>query len=226
MKMNKLALACGVALLGSAAVAQAEFSANIGATSNYMFRGVTLSNDQAAVSGGLDWAHDSGFYLGTWTSNIEGLGNIELDLYGGFGGEMGDLGYDVGYVYYAYPNAEGDADYGELYGSLSWKFLSGGLAYTTNAEADEGPYTEGDLYAHIGASFDLPQGFTAGLTFGYTWFDDDGLDGGDFDYAHYQLDIGKSAGDFGDFTFSLSLADDTDVSDDDLRPFVSWSKSF
>ena len=48
-----------------------SFSANIGAVSNYMWRGVTQTGDQAAVQGGLDVAHESGFYAGTWASNID-----------------------------------------------------------------------------------------------------------------------------------------------------------
>ena len=51
MKMNKLALACGVAMLGLSTVAAAEVSMNIGATSNYVFRGVTLSGDVNASDG-------------------------------------------------------------------------------------------------------------------------------------------------------------------------------
>jgi hypothetical protein len=47
------------------------FSANIGAVSNYIWRGVTQTGDQAAIQGGLDVAHESGFYAGTWASNID-----------------------------------------------------------------------------------------------------------------------------------------------------------
>jgi len=48
-----------------------SFSANIGVVSNYIWRGVTQTGDQAAVQGGLDVAHESGFYAGTWASNID-----------------------------------------------------------------------------------------------------------------------------------------------------------
>jgi hypothetical protein len=48
-----------------------SFSANIGAVSNYMWRGVTQTGDQAAIQGGLDVSHESGFYAGTWASNID-----------------------------------------------------------------------------------------------------------------------------------------------------------
>jgi uncharacterized protein (TIGR02001 family) len=48
-----------------------SFSANIGAVSNYIWRGVTQTGDQAAVQGGIDVAHASGFYAGTWISNVD-----------------------------------------------------------------------------------------------------------------------------------------------------------
>jgi hypothetical protein len=48
-----------------------SFSANIGAVSNYIWRGVTQTGDQPAVQGGLDVAHESGFYAGTWLSNVD-----------------------------------------------------------------------------------------------------------------------------------------------------------
>ncbi|MEJ2576405.1 MAG: TorF family putative porin [Gammaproteobacteria bacterium] len=235
MRTNKLALACGAALLGTSALAQAELSANIGVASNYVWRGVTQTDDSAAISGGIDWSHDSGFYVGTWASNVDfgpGSGEVEWDIYGGYGGEFGDFGYDVGYNYYAYPDTD-DADFGDIYGSLSWKWLSGGLYYTVNSDVDgPGMFQEGDLYGYLSVSFDLPQDFSVGVTAGSYWFDDDGatVDGEklDLDYNHYQLDIGKSAGDFGDFTMSFSVADDTAATgyDDDMKVFVSWNKSF
>lgn len=48
-----------------------SYSANIGAVSNYIWRGVTQTDDGAAIQGGLDVAHESGFYAGTWASNID-----------------------------------------------------------------------------------------------------------------------------------------------------------
>jgi hypothetical protein len=61
--------------LGGVQTAAAEdphsFSANIGAVSNYMWRGVSQTQDGPAVQGGLDYAHSSGFYIGTWASNVD-----------------------------------------------------------------------------------------------------------------------------------------------------------
>jgi uncharacterized protein (TIGR02001 family) len=62
-----------------------DFSANIGVVSNYMWRGVTQTGDQAAVQGGLDVTHESGFYAGTWASNIDwdnGAQDVSTDVTG------------------------------------------------------------------------------------------------------------------------------------------------
>ena len=64
MKMKKLALACGVCLsLTSSAVVMAEntLSANLGVASNYIWRGVTQTQDDPAISGGLDYVMENGF---------------------------------------------------------------------------------------------------------------------------------------------------------------------
>ena len=94
MKMKQLAVACGVCLsLGSSAVVMAEntLSANIGVASNYIWRGTTQTQDDPAVSGGLDYALENGLYVGTWVSNVDfgtSKPNYEWDIYGGYGGEV------------------------------------------------------------------------------------------------------------------------------------------
>lgn len=231
MKMNKIALACGAALMGATAVAQAEFSANIGVTSNYVWRGATQTDDAAAVSGGVDYAHDSGFYLGTWASNVDfgAGGEVEWDIYGGYGGEIAGIGYDIGVAHYMYPDST-DADFTELALSASFAMFTVGANYTVQSEVTEGAgsmFIEGDLYYYASASFDLPQDFSITGTVGQYTFEEDGLGGADLDYTHFQLDLGKSAGDLGDFTFSVSKADsNANGGDDDPKVFVSWAKSF
>ncbi len=227
MKMKKLAIACGAIVLGATSMAQAELTANIGVTSNYLWRGVTQTGDDAAVSGGIDWAHESGFYLGTWASNIDwGNGSgAEVDFYGGFANEIGDFGYDIGLIYYYYPTSGfEDSDFVELSLSGSWKFLEAGIAYTVNGQADDdAPFSDGDLYYHIGASFDVAETWSVAGTYGY--YDFDVPNSGDVDYGHIQLDVTKSAGDWGDFTFTVSKADEESGSDD-VKFVASWAKSF
>jgi uncharacterized protein (TIGR02001 family) len=224
MKMNKIAIAVGAAVMGLSGMAQAELSANIGATSNYLWRGVTQTMDGAAISGGVDYAHDSGFYAGTWASNVDfGSGGEELDLYAGFGGEASSIGYDVGVIYYAYPaSSADDSDFTEVYGSLSFGPVTGGINYTVDKESG---VDENDIYYYLSASTDLGDGWGVGGTIGHYDFDATGA----ADYSHAQLDVTKSVGDFGDFTFTLSNVFDQDkggTSEEGLIPVVSWSKTF
>ncbi|MEN8166619.1 MAG: TorF family putative porin [Pseudomonadota bacterium] len=214
MKMKKIALACGVVMLGASAQSFAEVSMNIGATSNYIWRGVTQTGDDAAISGGLDWESAMGLYAGTWVSNVSG--GYELDLYGGYAGEVGEFGYNAGLIYYAY-DEDADADFAELLFDASWNVLSGGIYYTVSADNND---AEGDLYYYFGLDFDLPQDFAIGGVIGRYDFDAGG------DYTHYQVDLSKSAGDFGDVTLSLSDTDMDAGLDEDVRFFVSWSKGF
>jgi uncharacterized protein (TIGR02001 family) len=230
MKMNKLALACGIAMLGLSSVAAAEISTNIGVTSNYVWRGLTQSGNGTSFSGGIDYSHGSGLYAGTWIA--QAWDDCELDLYGGYSGEIADFGYDAGLIYYSY-NSDTDSDFSELYVNGSWKFLSAGFAYALTAQ-DAVDAVEEDRYYYVGASYDLPEDFSIGLTIGYV--DPDGNGNSDADsYTHYQIDLTKSAGDFGDVTFSLSdtdlddtkLPDNSNIADDaDMRFFVSWAKEF
>lgn len=128
-----LSLASAGLLFATPAMAQDEaddsglsLSANVAVTTDYRFRGVSLSGGDAAIQGGFDVAHDSGFYAGTWASSIDGgdaYGEMELDVYAGWSGQLTDaLSIDLGAVYYIYPTEDigADVDYYELLGSLAF----------------------------------------------------------------------------------------------------------
>jgi uncharacterized protein (TIGR02001 family) len=195
---------------------------NIGVTSNYVFRGVSQTGDDPAVQGGLDYAHDSGLYVGTWTSNVNFAGGTELDVYGGYSGSAEEFGYDLGVIGYLYPEADGDANFAEVYLGLSYDMLSAGVAYTFTSEIDNGAFSDGDIYVYGSGGFDLADDFSVGLTVGYYAFDS----ASGSDYVHGQLDLTKSTADYGDFTFSVSLADESDLATDDPLFFVSWGTGF
>ncbi|MGE9289818.1 MAG: TorF family putative porin [Puniceicoccales bacterium] len=236
--MNKLskilpAAAVFAAASFSSAIAQEEIvveeeesfpiEGNIGVTSNYLFRGVTQTDSGAAVQGGLDYSHESGLYVGTWTSNVGFAGGTELDVYGGFAGEYEDFGYDVGIVGYLYPEkASGeDANFAEVYLSVAYDMFAAGLAYTVYSEIDDGAFAENDVYFFVGGGYDITDSVSIGLTLGYYAFDKDG----DGDYFHGQIDLTKST-DLGDFTFSYSQAEESNVASDDPLFFVSWGLGF
>ena len=73
MHMKKTLTAAAVVAAGMMSAptfAESSFSANASVTNNYIWRGLTQTENEAAVQGGIDFAHDSGFYAGTWVSNV------------------------------------------------------------------------------------------------------------------------------------------------------------
>jgi hypothetical protein len=139
LKTAIIAAAVGAVL---APAAQAQLSANIGAVSNYMWRGVTQTDDGPAIQGGVDYGYE-GFFVGAWASNVKFIGtqettvlspsatpgdppvetvitsdvdldaSVEVDLYAGYGGSIDDFSYKGGVYFYTYPGG-GDVDFVEL----------------------------------------------------------------------------------------------------------------
>jgi len=178
--LTAAALGSGIAQAQQPPASPHTYTGNVGLFSQYIFRGLTQTNKEPALQGGLDYAHASGFYVGTWGSNISWLqdgspaayragGSLELDIYGGFKGSIGktDFGYDVGLLYYWYPGdtnpgctigavACPKADTLELYGALSWKWLSGKLSYSLRDETFGVPDSRGTYYFDVTANYPLP----------------------------------------------------------------------
>ena len=221
-------------LASSVALAESPLTANINVTNNYLFRGLTQTADQAAVQGGIDYAHSSGFYVGTWLSNVSARadsggggnfygtnGNYEQDLYAGFGFDAGPVGLDLGYIKYMYPvDSANKLDYDEVYVNASFMMLSANISYTINKE-DNSITNENDLYYSLGAEFDIKAGLMLGLLIGE--YDFDG--GSASDYTHYLVSLAKD-----DFTFAYEKNNAKVASwwtgVDDNRFTVSWGKSF
>lgn len=216
MKFKQTMLACSVlaASTGLSSLAQAEspLTGNIGFTSNYIWRGVTQTNDESAISGGIDYAHESGFYVGTWVSNLAN-NQYENDIYAGYGFKAGPVDLDVGYITYRYPVGNAQLDFDEVYVNGGWEMLSFGAAFTVDKEAGG---QEDDLYLYVGAEFEVAKGLTVGVLYGDYDFDDPAAE----DYSHIQATLSKD-----DFTFAI---EDNDLSGDagDTRITVSYSKSF
>ncbi|MGD9472303.1 MAG: TorF family putative porin [Novosphingobium sp.] len=192
-------------ILASAAVATPAFaqdeaesditvSGNVALVSDYRFRGFSLSDGDPAIQGGIDIAHSSGFYVGTWGSSIDdlgsGLGEMELDIYGGWSGEVtSGLTVDVGLLYYAYPaksNGYGAADYFEPYLSLSTDLGPVNATVGVNYAWDQNSLGDQDnLYIHGELEAGIPNTpITLSAHLGYT----DGFftitsDGNAFDYS-------------------------------------------
>lgn len=149
----KYKIACAaLALISSVpAFAQEEpagpvtVTGSVGLVSDYRFRGVSQSDRGMAIQGGITATHESGFYVGTWGSNLGGWGrfggaNMELDLIAGYSAALGEgTTVDVGLTWYMYPSGADKTDFAEPYVKLSHQFgpVKGlvGVAYAPKQEA-------------------------------------------------------------------------------------------
>lgn len=177
--LNTLMLAALAAPGVAMAEAVSPFSANVGFTTDYIFRGIAQTAHNPAIQGGIDYTHSSGFYAGAWGSNVSWIADsgavatgsvgMELDTYFGYRGDFSDdFTYDAGFIRYnylgSYTPAAGfaKADTDELYGLIAYKFLSAKYSYSLG-DFLAVPGGKGSNYFEINAS--VPMGDT-GLTFG------------------------------------------------------------
>lgn len=195
------------ALLSVSVQAEDSVSANVGFTSDYLWRGMTQTDGAPAISGGLDYSAASGLYAGTWASNID-FGDdatYEWDFYAGYAGEVSGIGYDLGYIYYAYPNGD-DLDFSEIYASASYQILSVGVAVLVDSDFDKD--FGDDLYYNADISYDVG-GVALGFHVGY--YDIDGSDS----QTDYNISLSKNG-----FTFMIA---DTDIDGDDVKAVIAYS---
>ena len=112
IKNTALAAVLATGTMFTTVAQAASIEANVGFTTDYLWRGMTQNAEDSSFSGGIDISTDSGFYAGTWVGDVSYDGaSYELDLYGGYAGEAGALAYDVGYIQYMYPNKTTDGDF-------------------------------------------------------------------------------------------------------------------
>jgi len=152
-------------------------SYNVGLYSQYNFRGLTQTSEKPAIQGGVDFAHASGFYLGTWASNISWLedgsyydsSSLELDLYGGYANTIGatGIGYNLGVLQYIYPGkklSSTSANTTEISGALSYKWLQAKVSYIASKDGLNTADAQGTYYAELNANYPIGEtGITANL---------------------------------------------------------------
>jgi uncharacterized protein (TIGR02001 family) len=193
--MRKVRILAALGLLAAATAANAEISSTWTLTNDYDFRGITQSAKDPAVQASLDFATESGWYIGAWASNVD-FGpdsdiNYELDLYTGFsGGSEDGLGWDVGLVYYSYPD-DSDANYPEIYGKLNYGVFSGALFYSNDYvnSSESAEYISGDVNVPLQSNFSITA--HAGYSFGAFWDQGEGSD-----YLDWSVGVGYTAGNF------------------------------
>lgn len=171
-----LAAASVVATLGSAVPTpvRADVAFNVGAVTDYRYRGISQTRLKPALQGGVDYTQ-GGFYLGAWASTIKwikdagGDADVEIDLYGGYKGALGGgFGYDVGVLTYVYPSNDlnPDADTTEIYGALTYGPAT--LKYSHAVTRLFGfPDSKNSWYLDLSAGFDLGGGLLLTPHIGY-----------------------------------------------------------
>lgn len=194
-----------------------NFSATVTLSSNYLYRGLTVSDDHPAISGSFDWWYN-GFFAGVWASSLDSVEteSIEIDYYAGYGGQLYGFDYGLIVLYYDYP---GEAKTGEPedIGKLAFWEYGVSLAYTFEqslsptlgvslmhapdyyAESGEATAIEGTL------DFTLPYEFGLSFIYGNQNFDEKyhGID----DYRYYGVSLAKSIAMI-DFVIGYSGTDD------------------
>jgi len=198
---------------GAAQAADTSLTFNVGAVSDYRYRGISQTRLQPALQGGIDLGLANGLYLGTWASTIKwiddagGNADVEIDLYGGWKGEVAkNLTLDVGALTYQYPGNDlhPSANTTELYAALSYAMFT--LKYSHSLTNLFGfADSKGSGYVDLSASFDVGAGWTLAPHIGHQTV----RHLGDASYADYSLAISK---DFNGLVPSLAVVDtDTDA---------------
>lgn len=156
-------LLAGALLLPSAGKAQDEaenpavsIAYNTAIVSDYRFRGISYTSRHPAVQVGADLAFRSGWFIGTWTTNVADYGgsNLEVDFYGGYGGSVAGFDYSGTAYAYFYPGGT-DTDYFELQGTLARTMGPVTTTLTLAYTPDQWNTDRDNLYVALGADVAL-----------------------------------------------------------------------
>ena len=233
MRLNKFALALSLAAFAlplsalaqettepatdAPAAAEEEASSNLSwnlsVTSDYVFRGITQTDFDPALQGGLDYAFgDSGFYIGGWASNVDfadpdGNGpDIEFDATAGWGTNLNDDWsidfHVVRYTYFGERDVYGSTDYTEFFAKTSYKEM---LTFTVAYADDYANLGYSSLYYNLGGAWELGHGFSLNAGVGYSDFSDD-----NGSYTDWNLGVSHQ---WGPANFALNYYD-TDIDGD------------
>ncbi len=202
--LSTLALSAGAFAQTKAPEPDYTLSFNAGVVTDYRYRGISQSRLKPAAQGGLDFAHKSGFYLGAWGSTIKWIedsgatdGKVELDLYGGYKGELAKgLAYDVGVLRYEYVGNKlgnvsnyANANTTEVYGALTAGVFTAKYSRSL-ANLFGNINSKGSQYLDLSANFDLGDGWTLTPHVGRQLVNNSPT----YHYTDYSLTVAKDLG--------------------------------
>ena len=209
-------LVSGTALTGVASAA--EIAGNVGATTDYIWRGDTQAGGDASISGGFDADMGNGLAIGTWVGSLGASGgddaNYELDLYASYSTEVGGYPLELGYISYLYPGvADSDSDFADIYVGTSIMGIS--ITYYMNAGAESDAYEDADeSYLSLDYEYSLGEDMSIGLHYGSQTYGEESADYTDNDDTAISLTKGAMT-----MTISGNEGDDT-------RAIISWGGEF
>ncbi|MFA7277110.1 MAG: TorF family putative porin [Pseudobdellovibrionaceae bacterium] len=193
---------------GSTPLLGGDLTGNVALTTEYVFRGITQSNEEPTVQGGLDWSEAStGLYLGTWGSGVDfNDATTEFDFYGGVSGNIDGITWDLGAIYYFYPGADDSLNYDfwELAAAAGYDFDVMSASVSINYSPDYFASSGDSYYAALNAEAPLPYDLKLTGSVAKQWIEDNTAFGVGKDYMDWSLGLGYS---FEGFDVSLKYID-------------------
>lgn len=201
-------------------------TANVGFFSNYVFRGMTYTQNRPALQGGFDYAHDSGVYAGVWGTNVSSdainEASLEVDFYGGYAWARDDWSFDVGLLQFYYPEhpklpgTDERYDTLEAYGAVGWRWLTVKYSHTltdffgfnSDSMGAGGGSSRGSGYLELNAEVPVVWDMALGLHVGRQRV----RNYSEFDYTDWRVSLAKPFGD----GWTASVAYTGTNADDDL----------
>jgi uncharacterized protein (TIGR02001 family) len=213
----------GASVLAISGLAQAELTANVGVTSNYVFRGESQTDEGVAVQGGVDFTHASGIYAGIWGSNVEDSGpqhdkGFEYDLYAGYNFKVNEkVAFDIGFITYQYASTTTFDKSNEIF--LGASFFGFSATYYDGSPVPD--YVPNYSYVDLKYTLALPQEFNIHVHYGNKDSDDSFYDAEDA-----SIGVSKEVAGFNLSLTGTAIDYDNSSRDDENYLFVTVTKSF
>lgn len=189
-----------------------SFTGNVALTTDYVFRGISQSNEEPTIQGGMDWKDDAtGLYAGVWGSGVDfNDATTELDFYGGVSGVIDDFSWDLGGIFYYYPGSDADLNYDfwELAAAVGYDFNLFQATVSVNYSPDYFGSSGDAWYPAVNVTVPLPYGLTADAGYAYQWIEKNAASG-TADYGTWSLGLGY---DLKGFNLGLKYSD-TDLNE-------------
>jgi uncharacterized protein (TIGR02001 family) len=192
-------------------------SGSVAVTSDYVFRGITQSDETPALQGAINFGKATGLYLGVWGSNVDfndgDEAQLEIDLSGGYKWAWGPASFDAGVIYYAYPGADSGLDYDYWEGKLAASVPAGPATITGAVYISPDYFAGSDTAIYVNGAASLPvldTDITASAAVGRQSIDDNAAFGV-ADYTDWTAGLSYT---WENFTFGVAYYD-TDLGNGD-----------